>query len=124
MNRWVPGLLIFGAIIMVATLAFTTLILATTSSFDPCTGAALACSAVGFVAGVLMVARGVCLAIRDPEQKTPAEPKRNGGSRKKSGDDLLSRCTHYHRPRLLNGRVRNGNGCDQPGMLTGKFKWC
>ena len=38
----------------------------------------------------------------------------------KSGDDLLSRCSHYHRPWLLNGRVRNGNGCGQPGMVTGK----
>ena len=37
------------------------------------------------------------------------------------GDDLLSRLTHYHGPRLLNGRVRNGNGCFQPGMLAGKL---
>ena len=37
------------------------------------------------------------------------------------GDDLLSRLTHYHGPRLLNGRVRNGNGCFQPGLLTGKL---
>jgi hypothetical protein len=22
---------------------------------------------------------------------------------------------------MLNGRVRNGNGCDHPGMLTGKL---
>ena len=28
---------------------------------------------------------------------------------------------HYHRPWMLNGRVRNGNGCDQPGMVTGKL---
>src|SRR5262249_29156757 len=27
---------------------------------------------------------------------------------------------HYHRPRMLNGRVRNGNGCGHPGVLTGK----
>ena len=27
---------------------------------------------------------------------------------------------HYHRPWMLNGRVRNGNGCDHPGMLTEK----
>jgi hypothetical protein len=25
---------------------------------------------------------------------------------------------HYHRPRMLNGRVRNGNGCIHPGMFT------
>ena len=26
---------------------------------------------------------------------------------------------HYHRPGKLNGRVRNGNACDLPGMVTG-----
>ena len=29
---------------------------------------------------------------------------------------------HYHRPRLLNGRVRNGNACFQPGMVTGRTR--
>ena len=29
---------------------------------------------------------------------------------------------HYHRPRLLNGSVRNGNACFQPGMVTGKTR--
>ena len=29
---------------------------------------------------------------------------------------------HYHRPRTLNGRVRNGNGCGRPGLLTGKVR--
>src|SRR5262249_36571807 len=38
----------------------------------------------------------------------------------KSGDDLLSRFAHYHGPGVLNGRVRNGNGCGHPGVLTGK----
>ena len=37
----------------------------------------------------------------------------------KSGNNLLSRSTHYHRPWMLNGRVRKGNGCCHPGMLTG-----
>ena len=27
---------------------------------------------------------------------------------------------HYHRPRMLNGRVRNGNGCSHPGLVTGR----
>src|SRR5262249_40133080 len=27
---------------------------------------------------------------------------------------------HYHRPGMLNGRVRNGNGWGHPGLLTGK----
>ena len=38
----------------------------------------------------------------------------------KSGEDLLSRCSHYHWPQVLNGRVRNGNGCGHLGMVTGK----
>ena len=38
----------------------------------------------------------------------------------KSGNNLLSRFQHYHRPWMLNGRVRNGNGCGHPGMVTGK----
>ena len=27
---------------------------------------------------------------------------------------------HYHGPGGLNGRVRNGNGCDPAGMVAGK----
>jgi hypothetical protein len=42
----------------------------------------------------------------------------------KSGNNLLSRCSHYHRPWMLNGRVRNGNGCGHPGMVTGKIVDC
>jgi hypothetical protein len=42
------------------------------------------------------------------------------GNSKNPGNNLLSRFTHYHRPWMLNGRVRNGNGCGHPGMLTGK----
>ena len=38
----------------------------------------------------------------------------------KAGDNLLSRYSHYHGPQVLNGRVRNGNGCDHLGMVTGK----
>ena len=30
------------------------------------------------------------------------------------------RTKHYHRPRLLDCRVRNGNGYFQPGMGTGR----
>ncbi len=37
------------------------------------------------------------------------------------GNDLLSRGKHYHRPRMLNGRVRNGNGWGHPGLVTGSF---
>lgn len=39
----------------------------------------------------------------------------------KPGNDLLSPAKDYHRPWMLNGRVRNGNGCGHPGMLTGSF---
>src|SRR5271170_1431410 len=38
----------------------------------------------------------------------------------KAGNDLLSRYSHYHGPQVLNGRVRNGNGCGHLGMVTGK----
>jgi hypothetical protein len=38
----------------------------------------------------------------------------------KAGDNLLSRYSHYHGPQMLNGRVRNGNGCVHLGMVTGK----
>src|SRR5436305_7082718 len=37
------------------------------------------------------------------------------------GNDLLSRGKHYHRPRMLNGRVRKGNGCGHPGLVTGSL---
>jgi hypothetical protein len=36
-----------------------------------------------------------------------------------AGDDLLSRWTHYHRPQVLIGRVRDGNGSFHLGMVTG-----
>ena len=51
-----------------------------------------------------------------------ARAPRSPGGRTKSGDHLLSRSTHYHRPWMLNGRVRNGNGWGHPGLLTGKFQ--
>jgi hypothetical protein len=38
---------------------------------------------------------------------------------KMPGADLLSRRWHYHRPRRLNGRVRNGDGWGPPGNGTG-----
>lgn len=34
---------------------------------------------------------------------------------------LLSRLWHYHRLWKLNCRVRDGNGCDLPDMITGKY---
>ena len=36
------------------------------------------------------------------------------------GNDLLSPAKDYHRPWMLNGRVRNGNGWDHPGKVTGR----
>jgi hypothetical protein len=38
-----------------------------------------------------------------------------------AGDDLLSPWTDYHRPRVLNGRVRDGNGCGHSGLVTGSI---
>ena len=43
----------------------------------------------------------------------------NHGGFNGPGNNLLSPSTDYHRPWMLNGRVRNGNGCGHPGMLTG-----
>ena len=43
------------------------------------------------------------------------------GGFEKAGDDLLSRYSHYHGPQVLNGRVRNGNGCGHLGMVTGRL---
>jgi hypothetical protein len=38
---------------------------------------------------------------------------------KDSGDNRLSHQRHYHGPGGLNGRVRNGNGCDPASMVAG-----
>ena len=40
----------------------------------------------------------------------------------KAGDNLLSRYSHYHGLQMLNGRVRNGNGCDHLDIVTGKSR--
>ena len=45
----------------------------------------------------------------------------NRGRLEGPGNDLLSPSTDYHWPWMLNGRVRNGNGCIHPGMLTGSL---
>ena len=47
--------------------------------------------------------------------------KARAGFEKSAGDNLLSRWTHYHRPQVLYGRVRNGNGCCHLGQVTGKL---
>ena len=44
-----------------------------------------------------------------------------GGSEESAGNDLLSRCKHYHRPQVLIGRVRDGNGSFHLGEITGKL---
>jgi hypothetical protein len=46
-------------------------------------------------------------------------PERPRGKQYKAGDNLLSRWTHYHRPQVLIGRVRDGNGSFHLGMVTG-----
>src|SRR5262245_4460094 len=57
-----------------------------------------------------------------PRQKKREEPPvLAGGSSKDPGDDLLSPLRDYHGPRMLNGRVREGNGWCHPGMLTEKL---
>ena len=49
----------------------------------------------------------------------PARVKPGGVQCVKAGDNLLSRWTHYHRPQVLIGRVRDGNGSFHLGMVTG-----
>ena len=44
------------------------------------------------------------------------------GRSKKIRRYLLSRLWHYHRLWKLNYRVRDGNGCDLPDMVTGYFR--
>ena len=66
--------------------------------------------------------RGVFAEGRDGSgnEKTPPHSEVWRGLYK-AGNDLLSRWKHYHRPQVLNGRVRNGNGCFHLGMFTGKL---
>ena len=52
--------------------------------------------------------------------KKSKTPEVSLGGFEKAGDNLLSRYSHYHGPQVLNGRVRNGNGCGHLGMVTGK----
>jgi hypothetical protein len=54
------------------------------------------------------------------ETQNPRELPHEGFD--KAGDNLLSRYSHYHGPQVLNGRVRNGNGCGHLGMVTGKSR--
>jgi hypothetical protein len=68
---------------------------------------------------------------RAPERIARGTP-RTTEKRKKAAGLLLRPCVkrpartyfpdfgQYHRPRGLNGRVRNGIGCDPPGMCTGQ----
>src|SRR5215472_3226578 len=48
----------------------------------------------------------------------------SAGGSSNPGIDLLSPAKDYHRPRMLNGRVRDGNGWGHPGLLTGKNTLC
>ena len=60
---------------------------------------------------------------RGAKAKPPAERFGEGRGRlcvDDSGDNRLSRQRHYHGPGGLNGRVRNGNGCDPASMVAGK----
>ena len=74
--------------------------------------------AVGFQVNVLS-AKGIqVLSVAILETTKP--PRLPSRVLIKAGDDLLSRYSHYHGPQVLNGRVRNGNGCGHLGMVTGK----
>ncbi len=52
--------------------------------------------------------------------KKPRGLRAARGALKKIRQHLLSHFGYYHRPWKLNGRVRNGNGCGLPGMVTGR----
>jgi hypothetical protein len=58
---------------------------------------------------------------RKGDMKTKGPPRSESRGARRPGNDLLSPSTDYHRPWMLNGRVRNGNGCIHPGMLTGSL---
>ncbi len=60
----------------------------------------------------------------EPQKKPrPARLLAVRGGRRKFRRYLLSRFWHYHRLWKLNYRVRDGNGCDLPDMVTGKFPY-
>jgi hypothetical protein len=63
--------------------------------------------------------RGVA-RFRKEVQKRERPPGFPEGRSQIPGDDLLSPAKDYHRPRMLNGRVRDGNGWGHPGMFTEK----
>ncbi len=54
------------------------------------------------------------------QRKKPASPKGQAGFLKITRQHLLSHLQYYHRLWKLNGRVRKGNGCGLPDMVTGK----
>ena len=61
------------------------------------------------------------LACGSAQAKSPQGETLRALSLQNPGDDLLSRLTHYHGPRVLNGRVRDGNGCGHTGMVAGNI---
>ena len=62
-------------------------------------------------------------ALLTQQKGPPVEYRRACGKDKIPGGNLLSRFWHYHGPRVLNGRVRDGNGCGHLGMVAGKTTW-
>ena len=59
-------------------------------------------------------------AIIAPANKNARRPEAAGRFNKLPAITYSRACRHYHWPWMLNGRVRNGNGCDHPGMFTEK----
>ena len=60
---------------------------------------------------------GARVGVKTPQ---PARLLTVRAGRRKFRRYLLSRLWHYHRLWKLNCRVRDGNGCDLPDMVTGK----
>lgn len=80
------------------------------------------CRKISFVSTLLSRLRLalICFAAVNNLRGEKTPPSLRWAGFQNPGDDLLSRCSHYHRPWMLNGRVRNGNGCGHPNMVTGK----
>lgn len=52
-------------------------------------------------------------------KKPPTAQRAAGGLMNNPAMTYFRTGMHYHRPLLLNGRVRNGNACLQQGIVTG-----
>lgn len=57
--------------------------------------------------------------VQDSENKKPRSSYELRGLKMIPAITYFRTCGHYHRPGKLNCRVRNGNECGLPGIVTG-----